>query len=116
MAQINNNIPDLDELIKNHKDLEKSKEIIATIDKDYYFMFVDMLIRELERERKLSDITIDELDHRKQGFALIKTEDYCEFVNSNEDCCWKTNKDCTECLKEYLLNQIEKENLEKLYK
>lgn len=33
-------------------------------------------------------------------------EKYCEFVNSDEDCCWKTNKKCSDCVKEYIQKQV----------
>lgn len=26
---------------------------------------------------------------------------YCEFITSDEDCCWKTDKSCTDCIREY---------------
>lgn len=32
-------------------------------------------------------------------------KEYCEFINSNEDCCWKTDKNCQDCIKQYFEKQ-----------
>lgn len=28
-------------------------------------------------------------------------KNYCEFINSDKDCCWKTDKSCKDCIFEY---------------
>ena len=28
-------------------------------------------------------------------------EQYCDFIKSEEDCCWKTDKECKDCIKQY---------------
>lgn len=32
-------------------------------------------------------------------------EKYCEFIKSDEDCCWKTDKTCADCIKQYFENK-----------
>lgn len=36
-------------------------------------------------------------------------EQYCDYIKSDVDCCWKTDKNCTDCIKEYFENKA-KEN------
>lgn len=38
------------------------------------------------------------------GIVTIREQfekQYCEFITSDEDCCWKTDKSCADCIKEY---------------
>lgn len=38
------------------------------------------------------------------GIVVVREQfekQYCEFITSNEDCCWKTDKSCADCIKEY---------------
>lgn len=32
-------------------------------------------------------------------------EQYCDYIKSDVDCCWKTDKNCTDCIKEYFENK-----------
>lgn len=34
-------------------------------------------------------------------------KEYCDFINSNEECCWKTDSDCTDCIKQYFERKVE---------
>ena len=36
-------------------------------------------------------------------------EKYCEFITSDDDCCWKLDKECTDCIKEYFRNKAKGE-------
>lgn len=33
-------------------------------------------------------------------------ESYCEFIKSDKDCCWKTDKNCSDCVKQYFENKF----------
>ena len=38
------------------------------------------------------------------GIVTIREQfekQYCEFITSDEDCCWKTDKSCVDCIKKY---------------
>ena len=35
-------------------------------------------------------------------------KEFCEFINSNENYCWKTDKDCSNYIKQYFEKQEKK--------
>ncbi len=54
------------------------------------------------------DKIIDEMANKMiaicTGIVTIREQfekQYCEFITSDEDCCWKTDKSCVDCIKEY---------------
>ena len=59
-------------------------------------------IRNLEKEcQKYFEIMIEEIIRNR-----IPKELYCEFYKSDEDLCWKTDKDCKDCIKEYFEKKV----------
>ena len=66
------------------------------------------LINKLQKENKEKDKQIDLMAEALSavctGISSVREQlekCYCEFINSNEDCCWKTDRDCKDCIFEY---------------
>lgn len=81
---------EIDELIECYKSLKKNKEVIATIDKNYFFTFVDKLLDELKRKNKtiddMSKVIVKENIHKK----------YCFFMARSTECY----HNCKDCIKQ----------------
>lgn len=65
-------------------------------------------INDLLDIEKQKDKIIDEMANTMSaictGIVVVREQfekQYCEFITSNEDCCWKTDKSCADCIKEY---------------
>lgn len=89
-----------------------NKEKIRRMQQKISFMNRDMRI--LKRESKKKDKMIDGMAKTMiaimTDIPLIKEQfqkEYCEFINSNEDCCWKSDTNCSECVKRYFEKTIE---------
>lgn len=91
---------------KHISNLEKYCEEDDLFEKDGDFKeFCDNHIADIKDER---DKIIDEMANTMSaictGIVTIREQfekQYCEFITSDEDCCWKTDKSCAECIKEY---------------
>ena len=73
-------------------------------------LMIEDVIRELQKyqnELEKKDKVINELSVYVNSPLRIPEEKYCEFYNSDEDCCWKTDKECKDCIKEYFTNKAE---------
>lgn len=68
-------------------------------------MSTDDVIEEIKKK----DEVINEMSKYVNSPLRIPEEEYCEFYHSDEDCCWKTDKDCKDCIKEYFTNKVERE-------
>ena len=73
------------------------------------------LIEKLKKENKEKDKQIDLLCSKLSEVVIgidsvIEQfeKEYCEFINSNEDCCWKTDMDCKDCIKQYFEKEAKK--------
>lgn len=72
-----------------------------------YSDLIDKIIikdKEIEEKDKQIDLMAKTISLIYSGVDLVKRkieESYCEFLNSNEDCCWKTDKHCKDCVKQY---------------
>lgn len=58
----------------------------------------------INKQNKIIDdmaevISILELGH--ESLSEVFEKQWCEYLNSDEDCCWKTDKCCKDCIKEY---------------
>ena len=85
------------------KDLEKSVEEIY---EDYQDVGKTMFeySEEIEKKDKIIEEAISIIAALDTGLTVIREQfekEYCEFSNSEEDCCWKDN-DCTDCIRKYL--------------
>lgn len=68
----------------------------------------ESLKKEKEEKDKQIDLMALTLSNVCTGIPQIIEQfekEYCEFINSNEDCCWKTDKNCQDCIKEYIKKQ-----------
>ena len=88
---------------KREKNIEEIKEIAH---KDWEERC--RLTFELEKQdteiNKLNNV-IDKLIFYISLPEKLQKEIYCEYVTSNEDCCWKTDKECKDCIKEYFMKE-----------
>lgn len=104
--------------------------IVANIDKDFFIKFGELLFNELDKnteiisdlqnEVTLKDAELDKKDKAIDGMSMTMSalctgltvvreqfeKQYCEFIKSDEDCCWKTDKECADCIKEYFYNKV----------
>lgn len=67
--------------------------------------------KELEKKDKMIDSMADQMGAICTGIPVIIKQFekcYCEFMNTDEDCCWKTDKECSDCIKEYFKMETEK--------
>ena len=103
----------LNELEKKDKVIENLKKQIPSIANGTYIGDCEGLLK-LEQEIIKRDKVINEmattLSSVCTGIDVIIEQfnkKYCEFINSDEDCCWKTDKECSDCIKEYFTNKAE---------
>ena len=71
-------------------------------------------LKRQEKELKKKDKTINEMARKISELCtglpvIIKQfqKEYCEFFTSDEDCCWKTNIECDDCIKKYFERKVE---------
>lgn len=100
---------EIDSLIENHKVLRKHKNIISTINKSYYFMFVDKLIDELDKRNRMIDKAINIIEVKEIDDELLKGDCTSE---KEKQCKYPEELGtCKSCIKEYLEKEINKEEL-----
>lgn len=75
---------------------------------NWYYLILLNLIEKLQKENEEKDkqieLTTKALSAVCTGISSVREQlekCYCEFINSNEDCCWKTDKGCKDCIFEY---------------
>ena len=104
-------VEDLDTAISLIKQLEREKEIHVKLEQQYKKEYLDM--SELNQKlRKQIDLMADTLSAICTGLSSIREQfekSYCEFINSDEDCCWKTDMTCKDCIKQYFERKLENE-------
>ena len=74
----------------------------ALIDDNYKYR------KEMRKKHKIIDLMAETISAITTDIpTIIKQfeEKYCEFINSDDDCCWKTDKSCKDCIKQYFENQ-----------
>ena len=102
-------VGDLDTAISLIKQLEREKEIHVKLEQQYKKEYLDM--SELNQKlRKQIDLMADTLSAICTGLSSIREQfekSYCEFINSDEDCCWKTDMTCKDCIKQYFERKAE---------
>ena len=60
--------------------------------------------KELEKKDKEIDEMAETLSAVCTGISAVREQFekcYCEFINTDKDCCWKTDKSCKDCIIEY---------------
>lgn len=71
---------------------------------------IETILNELEKKDKIINEMAEKMSSICTGITVIREQFescYCEFINSDEDCCWKTDKDCSDCIKEYFYQKAE---------
>lgn len=100
---------DLNTVLSLIKQLEREKEIHVKLEQQYKKEYLDM--SELNQKlRKQIDLMADTLSAICTGLSSIREQfekSYCEFINSDEDCCWKTDMTCKDCIKQYFERKVE---------
>lgn len=62
----------------------------------------------INNQKKIIDLmaeTINFIDIDIKTIQRQIKEQYCDYIKSDVDCCWKTDKNCTDCIKEYFKNK-----------
>lgn len=64
--------------------------------------------KEVEKKDKIIDLMAEAISAICTDITSIRElfeKSYCEFINSGEDCCWKTDKTCKDCIIQYFKNK-----------
>lgn len=62
----------------------------------------------IEKKDKIIDLMAEMISIYDLDIPTLQKqqkEKYCEFIRSDEDCCWKTDKTCADCIKQYFENE-----------
>lgn len=112
-----------DNIDKNIKNLTKAKEIKEKMRKEInIYKYILSILKENNSSKTLTTqidlmaemIAVYDLDI--PTLRIQQKERYCDFMKSDEDCCEKVNKNCTDCIKEYfskLANTVNSINISK---
>lgn len=101
----------LEEQEKKIADLQKSVEQIYDDYQDIGKMAFNYSDK-IEKQNKIIDLMAETINFIGIDIKTIQRqikEQYCDYIKSDVDCCWKTDKNCTDCIKEYFENKA-KEN------
>ena len=93
---------------KQKAEIEFQKDI-NNIEKKRHKQTEKTLKGQLEKKDNIIDLMAEIIATLAVNSSIIQKqieEKYCEFANSDEDCCWKTNKKCSDCVKEYIQKQV----------
>ena len=98
---------------KNTELAEKSAEI-----EKYKYLYQKALDNTIEADReniqlkKQIDLMATTLSAICTGLSTVRDhfeKEYCEFINSDKDCCWKTDTSCKDCIKQYFERKVRDE-------
>ena len=74
------------------------------------------MLKENSREniqlKKQIDLMATTLSAICTGLSTVRDhfeKEYCEFINSDKDCCWKTDTSCKDCIKQYFERKVRDE-------
>ena len=59
---------------------------------------------ETEKKDKIIELMATTLSAICTGLSTVRVQfekEYCEFINSDKDCCWKRDTSCKDCIKQY---------------
>lgn len=90
-----------------NKELQKSIEQIYDDYQDIgkmAFNYSDK-IEQKDRQIDLMAEAISFIDTDIKAIQRQVKEQYCDFIKSDVDCCWKTDKACIDCIKQYFENK-----------
>ena len=69
----------------------------------------DLIIRKQDKQIDLMATTLSAIC---TGLSTVRDhfeKEYCEFINSDKDCCWKTDTSCKDCIKQYFERKVRDE-------
>ena len=69
----------------------------------------DRLTVKLEKKEKIIDLMADAMAMIMTDIKVVRKQfekQYCEFITSDEDCCWKTSIECSDCIKQYFEKKV----------
>lgn len=93
------------EIEKKDKQLQEKDNIIKKLNLEAQKYFEETIHR-----NTVIDLMAKEIGVLCTGITVVRESferQYCEFITSDEDCCWKTDKDCSQCIIEYFTNKVE---------
>ena len=99
------------------ENVEKDKEIekLKADNKKAWKLNANMTQRHLsdifkiKKKDKQIDLMATTLSAICTGLSTVRDhfeKAYCEFINSNKDCCWKTDTSCKDCIKQYFERKV----------
>lgn len=65
------------------------------------------------KQDKMIDLICEIISAIETNIPTIKKQfekEYCEFINRDEDCCWKDDKDCKDCIKQWIKKKVNLNN------
>lgn len=86
-----------------HKDTQVQDDCCIVNIKD-----IETVLSTLEEKDKIIDLMAEMISIYDLDIPTLQKqqkERYCEFIKSDEDCCWKTDKTCADCIKQYFENE-----------
>lgn len=106
----------VEHLIQAYKEqqaeLEKKEHKYRDLELKYEqnLKFLKHFRKELNKKDKMIDEMSKIINIMMTDIKVVKSQfekEYCDFINSNEECCWKTDSDCTDCIKKYFERKVE---------
>lgn len=99
---------------KNINYFKEQIKFIEAVDCDYYDEEYELyknrvkqfetVLSMIEKRDKQIDLMATTLSAICTGLSTVREQfekSYCEFINSDKDCCWKTDTNCKDCIKQY---------------
>ena len=95
-----------------NNDINKLLMEIKEKDKLYHKALGDLVKADREniQLKKQIDLMATTLSAICTGLSTVRDhfeKEYCEFINSDKDCCWKTDTSCKDCIKQYFESKVE---------
>ncbi len=103
------------EEIKRKKDIrvigfrKKQQRYLETKREERDRLRIEHLKLENEKKDKIIDEMAKQMSAICTGISIVREQFekcYCEFINTDEDCCWKTDKECKDCIKQYFERKV----------
>lgn len=82
------------------------------LDKEAIETVLSMLQEQQEEKDKIIELAVEIISNLETDIPTIREQfrrEYCEFINNDEDFCYKQDEECKNCIREYLKRKVEKE-------
>lgn len=96
-----------DELYKKVKELGKGQQTLIQSRRKWKNRYYKMK-RKLKEKNKTIDLMAEAISSMDTDIKVIKKqtkEEYCDFLKSDAEYCWKTDVECRDCIKQYFENK-----------